>query len=235
MPRARPQVLRLPGLLNKTVEQLVKLNHRDHIGRHERPCVHLAKCARRIIHQIDGNQIDGRSLPSSANSRLAWSVLTITTGSRGGTSCSTTVNLMIPLHPAKPTGTYTTPIGCVTPPMPLADSGFSWLHSNLNTVFRKQFAPFVQLLFPDESLLGTSVQQDFSRTSATNVQEAPRKKGLRAVGPATVMNPFEFSSGFAARRSYLSSLRCPRFHSGHSRAPCPSLRHLAQLARSFSC
>ena len=38
---------------------------------------------------------------------------------------------------------------------------------------------------------------------ATNVQEAPRKKGLRSVGPATVMNPFEFSSGLTARRSCL--------------------------------
>ena len=49
------------------------------------------------------------------------------------------------------------------------------------------------------------------------------------------MNPFDFSPGLTAHRSYLSSLRCPRFPSGHSRAQCPCLRHLAHLARSFSC
>ena len=63
--------------------------------------------------------------PLSSKSRLAWSVLIVPTGFSGGTSSSKTVNLMIPLHPANPTGTFTTPIGCVAPPMPLADSGFS--------------------------------------------------------------------------------------------------------------
>ena len=73
---------------------------------------------------------------------------------------------MIPLHPAKPTGTYTTPIG-------FRDASDStcrfWLllaPFDLETVFREQFTPFVKLLFPDESLLGTSVPQDFSRVKS---------------------------------------------------------------------
>ena len=41
--------------------------------------------------------------------------------------------------------------------MPLADSPF-----DLETVFREQFTQFVKLLFPDESLSGTSVPQDYS-------------------------------------------------------------------------
>ena len=157
--------------------------------------------------------IDGRSLRHRRQSkyRLACSVLIIPTGSRGGTSCSTTVNRMIPLHPAKPTGTLTTPIGCVTPPMPLADSGFSWLHSTRRPCSASNLHH-----------LSLSWAPLFHRTSpgsrATNVQEAHKKKGLRSVGPAAVMNPFEFSSGLTACRSYLSSLRCPRFPWGHSRA-----------------
>ena len=48
-------------------------------------------------------------------------------------------------------------------------------------------------------------------SSATNVQLAPKKNGLRPVGPARATNLFEPSSGLSARRSYLWSLRCPRF------------------------
>ena len=70
---------------------------------------------------------------------------------------------------------------------------------------------------------------------AMNVKVAPRKKGLHSVGPASAMNPFELSSGLPARRWYLSSLRCHQLPSGHSRAQCPSLRHLAHLLRSFRC
>ena len=94
---------------------------------------------------------------------------------------------------------------------------------DLETVFREQFAPPFWLLFPASPW-----------SSATNVQDAPRKNGLRSVCHATVTNPFELSSDFPACRSYLSSWRCPRFPSGRSEAQCPSLRHLAHLVRSFS-
>ena len=130
--------------------------------------------------------------PSSVKSRLAWSVLIITTGSRGGTSCSTTVNLMIPLHTAKPTGTYTTPIGCVMPPMPLADSGFSWLHSTWRPCSASNLHHVSRCYFPTSPSWAPVSNRTSPGSRVTNVQEAPRKKGLRSVGFATVMNPFEF-------------------------------------------
>ena len=37
---------------------------------------------------------------------------------------------------------------------------------DLESVFREQFTPFVKLLFHDESLLSTSVPQDFSRVES---------------------------------------------------------------------
>ena len=152
-------------------------------------------------------------------------------------SVNATVNRMIPLHPAKPTGTKTTPIGCVTPPLPLADAGFSWLHSTWRPCSASNFHHLSCCCFTTSPSSAPVSPQDFSRSRVTNVLEAPRKKGLHSVGCATVINPFEFSPGLSARRSYLSSLRCPRFPSGHSpaRAQCPSLRHLAHLVRNFSC
>ena len=102
------------------------------------------------------------------------------------------------LHPAKPTGTHTTPIGFVMPPIPLAESDFFLTPFNFKTVFREQFTPFVKLLFPNESFLGTSVPWTSLGSRVTNVQEAPRKEDLRSVGFATVMNPFEFSSSLVA-------------------------------------
>ena len=107
---------------------------------------------------------------------------------------------------------------------------------DLETVFRKQLAPLFQLLFPDESLLGTSIPQDFSRVESDECPGGPKREESPFRGPSYSDEPFfELSLGLPARRSYFSSLRCPRFPSGHSRAQRPSLRHLAHLVRSFSC
>ena len=139
------------------------------------------------------------------------------------------------MHPAKPTGTYTTEIGCVTPPMPLADSGFSWLHSTWRPCSGSNLHHLSSCCFPTSPSWAPVSHRTSPGSRVTNVQEALRKKGLRPVGSAKAMNPFDFSLGLVARRSYLSSLHCPRFPSGHSRAQCPSLRHLAHLVRNFSC
>ena len=83
--------------------------------------------------------------------------------------------------------------------------------------------------------MGTSIPQNFSMVKGDEGSGGSNKKGFRSVGFDTVMSPFELSHGLSARRSYLLSLRCPRFPSGRWRAQCPSLRHLAHLVRSFSC
>ena len=69
--------------------------------------------------------------------------------------------------------------------------------SDLKTVFREQFTPFVKLLFPNESLLGTGIQQYFSGVER-NECPGSAEKGLRSVGCATVMNRLEFSSSLVA-------------------------------------
>ena len=139
------------------------------------------------------------------------------------------------IAPSKPTGKNTTPIGFVVPPMPIADSGFSWLHSTWRPCSASNLHHLSSCCFPKSTSWAPVSHRTSPGSRVTNVQETQRKKGLRSVGPATVMNPFEVSSGLIARLSYLSSLRCPRFPSGHSRAQCPSLRHLAHFVRSSSC
>ena len=128
--------------------------------------------------------------PSSVKSRLAWSVLIILTGNRSGTSCSTTVNRMIPLHQAKPTGTHTISMGCATPPMPLADSGFSWLHSTWRPCSANNLHHLSSCCFPTSPSWAPVSHRTSPGSRVTNVHEAPRKKGLRSVGFATVMDPF---------------------------------------------
>ena len=89
------------------------------IGRHGWPCVRISTCAVRSLPQVDGKSLS----PLSSWSGRAWSGLILPTVGGGGTSCATTVQL------ANPTGTFSTPMGVVEPPIPLADSGFSRLHS----------------------------------------------------------------------------------------------------------
>ena len=114
--------------------------------------------------------------PSSFKSRLAWSFLIIFTGSRGGKSCSTTVNRMIPLHPAKPTGTYTTTIGRVTPPMPLADSCFSWLHSTWRPCSASNLHQLSSCCFPTSPSWAPLSHRTSPGSRAMDVQEALRIK-----------------------------------------------------------
>ena len=122
---------------------------------------------------------------------------------------------MIPLHPAKPTGTYTTPIGFVMPPIPLADSGFSWLHSTWRPCSASNLHHLSSCCFPTSPSWAPASHNTLPESRVTNVQEAPGQKGLRSVGFAAVMNPFEFSPGLTARRTFrrcvvLDSLRDTR-------------------------
>ena len=57
-------------------------------------------------------------------------------------------------------------------------SGF-WCHLapfDVETMFREQFAPFFKLLFPDESLLCTSVPQDLSRVESDECPGSAQKR-----------------------------------------------------------
>ena len=69
---------------------------------------------------------------------------------------------MTPLHPAN-SDWYMYNTGWLRRTSDTA-CGFWFLLTpfDLETVFRKQFAPLLQLPFPDESLVGTNISQDFS-------------------------------------------------------------------------
>ena len=88
------------------------------------------------------------------------------------------------------------------------DSGFSWLHSTWRPCSASNLHHLSSCCFPTSPCWAPVSHRTSPGSRVTNVQEAPRKKGHRSVGFATVMNPFEFSPGLMARRSYLSSLRC---------------------------
>ena len=141
---------------------------------------------------------------------------------------------MIPLHPAKPTGTYTNTdwfrhsSGYRLRILVFPGSISTWRPCSASNLHHLS-----SCCFPTSPSWAPVSHWTSPRSRVTNVQEAPRQNGFRSVDFAAVMNPFEFSPDLIARRSYLSSLRCPRFPSGHSRAQCPSLRHLAHLVRSF--
>ena len=158
-------------------------------------------------------QIDGKSLlsPLSSKSRLAWSVLIIPLPA-----------VAVERPAANPTGTQI---------------NTDWLRRASDTRLRI-------LVSPGSSRPGSRIPQAISTTvSVAVLRRVPFKTPashrtspgstatkVRAVCPAAAMNPFELSSGLPARRSYLSSLRCPRLPSGHSRTPnvrvCGILRTL---------
>ena len=138
-------------------------------------------------------QIGGRSLyrPLSSTSRLAWSVLMTPTGSSGGTSCSTTVKRITPLHPASPTGTDTTPIGSVVPPTPLAEYGFSRLHSTWWPYSFNKLHHCSSCCFPTSPSRAPVSHRTSPGSRATNVQDAPKKER----SPCPVLSsPFQSST-----------------------------------------
>ena len=61
---------------------------------------------------------------------------------------------------------------------------------DLETVFREQFAPLIQLLFPDDSLLGTGVPQDFSRIKSDEGPRCPKEEGSPFRVPCYRDEPF---------------------------------------------
>ena len=100
---------------------------------------------------------------------------------------------------ANPTGTKTTPICFVDPPMPLADSGSPGSIRPEDRVPRAMCTA-ASVAVPRLSPFWAPVSQRTSPGSrATNVHEAPMKKGLRSVCPDAAMNPLELSSNFPAR------------------------------------
>ena len=54
---------------------------------------------------------------------------------------------------------------------------------DLENVFRDQFTPFVKLLFPDESLLGTGVPLDFSVVESDEGPGSAEKEWSSFSGP----------------------------------------------------
>ena len=60
--------------------------------------------------------------------------------------------------------------------MPLAGFWLLLAPFDLETVFREQFTPFVNLLFPDKSLLATSAPQDFSRVKGDECPGSAEKE-----------------------------------------------------------
>ena len=86
---------------------------------------------------------------------------------------------------------------------------------DLETVFREQFTPFVQLLFPNESLLGTSVKQDFFRVESPECPGSAEKERSSFRRPCYSDEPLLSFPQVSPHVDRTSSLRCPRFPSGH--------------------
>ena len=159
-------------------------------------------CAVRTLPQVDGRSLS----PLSSGSKRAWSALILTTVGGGGTFCSSTVKRITPLQLANPTGTFSTPMGVVEPPIPLADSGFSRLHSTRpgDRVPASNLHHIFSCCSPMIPSLGTSIPQDFSRVQNLLSYPLASPHVGRVCRLGVVLNSL----------------------GGHSRVQCPSLRIL---------
>ena len=102
-----------------------------------------------------------------------------------------TEKLLTPLHPASPTGTDTTPIGFVVPPTPLAETGFSRLHSTWWPCSFNKLHHCFSCCFPTSPSRAPVSHRTSPGSRATNVQDAPKK--VRS--PCRVLSsPFQSST-----------------------------------------
>ena len=166
--------------------------------------------------------------PLSSKSRLAWSVLMIPTGNRGGTSCSTTVkSCILRTRPAPPQLRLASSCLRCRLWIPVSPSS-TRPGGHVLPVICTTVSVAVHQQVPSRRQKSTGLLRGRKRRTSGGAKQ--ERSPCRM--PATAMNPFELSSDLHARRLNRSSLRSPRFPSGHSRAQGPSLRHRAHLVRS---
>ena len=179
-------------------------------GRHEWPCVHFSMCAIRTLSQIEERSFVVVVIQIQAILECPhwWNILLHDSEADDAVAPGQTDWHVFKTNWLR----RTSDTAC----------GFWFLLTpfDLQTVFREKFAPVAA---PRRVPLGYQYPTE-------HLQGQGRRRS-RWLQERKVFVPW----ALPARRSYFSSMRRPRFPSGHSRAQCQSLRHLAHLVRSFSC